>query len=227
MPRRIVLLSNMRTGSSWLGNMLSNHEDIEYGKELLQEFQSAPAIEARIAICKKPLFLWKVQGYQVKRTPEALSCIYQLGKAEPESWVIFLRRKNLLDQFVSMELANLTKVYVRQLGDDCPRTPPFKVDPQELARFFQQEEMWWSQGAAIASQCFCSIEVWYENLLRDLPLQIENIQKFLKIDEWNYESNMRRTRYRAVRHQVSNFSELQRQFAGTHYAWFFDDDGGF
>ena len=65
------------------------------------------------------------------------------------------------------------------------------------------------------------IDLYYEDLVSDRDRQMQAIQSFLELRHEPVSSALVRQRRRPLSHDIANYDDLKRAFAGTQWAGFF------
>ena len=65
------------------------------------------------------------------------------------------------------------------------------------------------------------IDLYYEDLVSDRDRQMQAIQSFLELRHEPVKSALVRQRRRPLSHDIANYDDLKRAFAGTQWAGFF------
>lgn len=221
MTIRAVILSSARTGSTWLGESLSQHKSVTYDKELLLDLTKSPEadqttdaarqiIERHASACRTPLHLWKLQQWQSRMFPGLLESL-------KFDRVIFLRRENLFEWYVSNQVAKHRRVYTKRLGDVLPDVAPFPVDPKDMERAMTAELEWWGLVRYLHQHRRDFTQVTYDELVKNYDECIESLLTFLSVNPIPVFSPMLKMQERNPRSQVTNFYEVQDYFRGSAF----------
>jgi LPS sulfotransferase NodH len=141
--------------------------------------------------------------------------------------VIFLRRRDLLACFVSLQIASRTQRWHAAATDDVvERTEPEVVDPEALARYFGFiADRWRDVEALFAHHPQLAVE--YErDLCHAFAPTMQRVLRFLDLPEFKPRAGYRKLEQRDIRERVANYDELARRFAATPYARHFSDGEG-
>jgi hypothetical protein len=129
--------------------------------------------------------------------------------------VVLVTRENLLDQFISMRLAQINNAWRSDLGEF--KTRSFVADPSDAqCRFEQWEQENAATAAAVAG--LPAIHVSYEQIKESLPTVLE----FLGLPPAPTKSPFERQRTWSRAEAVENFEDLAAHFASTRWARFFE-----
>ena len=151
-PRRFVIMTSGRSGSELLVSLLDAHPDLVCEGEMLQRPRRSPrtylrghalrmVLRARAGGARPRVHGWKLITNHVRWYPDVFP--------EPQVFVehlaatgtiIHLRRRNLLNQSLSLISAERTQYHVRA-GESAPAFEPFVVEPERLlAQLYHYEE---------------------------------------------------------------------------------------
>lgn len=148
--RRFIIVSNPRSGSTLLVNLLNNHPNITCKGEILGDEDVYGIISrmtaTRLSIHVRAMFSWassshiigaKVQLHQFKEVPMTIERMYQLLK-KPK--LLILYRKNLLESYVSLKIAEATGSWY-----SCKpqKTHKVKVDWEDFEQYCRRRKKEW------------------------------------------------------------------------------------
>jgi len=134
--------------------------------------------------------------------------------------VIHLRRENLLDVVISIELARETRRYIGADYGDAQVRLPVQLCKRQISELEAQEEEF--------RQLFRHhpyIETTYEDLVEHPEHNLEKICSFIDLPIFPVVTQMRRQRNRSYDCVLENYAELKDALADTRYADFFARDG--
>lgn len=228
--KRAVILSSVRTGSTWLGETLRQHPAITYDEELLleastvlsgsgQRFNAQTAwayVQSFADMAKTTWHLWKGQSYQLtdkRLLPDFLDKLIR----DPALAVILLRRENLLHWFVSIKVSEALQVYTRRVGDVIPEVEPFEIDPDEIEHYMKVEMAWWKLAREAFPDRPRYTETTYAALCRDYVGEAARLFRFLDLNPVGVKTTTLQMRTRDPRRQVTNYEALCERFRGTEY----------
>jgi len=156
------------------------------------------------------------------RSSENARKVWQHLICDREVRVIHLMRRNLLESFLSLQLAFQTDHWIfPRNGEAPPVPPPLHLSPKECEDYFRNV----LAGRRWARQKFRghpSIEVEYEaDLCRGFQATVHRVQDFLGVPRRRARRLLRKQARVGPREQIGNYAELKAHFAGTPYAsWF-------
>ena len=67
-----------------------------------------------------------------------------------------------------------------------------------------------------------TLDLHYEDLLNNYEGELQRVQEFLGVPQHKVTSPLRKQAKRPVHETISNFTELEREFSGTPWGWYFD-----
>lgn len=138
--------------------------------------------------------------------------------------VIHLTRRNLLETFVSLQLAFQTNEWARPKGTAASRVArpePLHLKPQEYENFFNRiitQRQW----ARDMFKAHLVLEIEYEqDVCRRFQLTMHKIQDFLEVPRREAQEMLEKQGRGDISERVSNYEELKNYFAKTQYAEMF------
>ncbi len=247
---RFVILGRGRTGSNLLRTSLASHPDavvfgelfngrsrargeINWGgspgyrsqdaRSVALREQDAVAFLDRCVFAKMPsriravgfkLFYYHAQEGDWQRVWDPL--------AEQEVRVIHLMRRNLLQSQVSAIIAEQTGRWISVSPERDPTPTPITLPYERCVRFFERSEQ---LHEAFASRFDHVLTLYYEDLVADPQARLGEVQQYLGLPIRPLSSPLRKQQTRPLHEVVLNHGELERRFAGTRWAWFFEPSG--
>lgn len=225
MPSKVffAILFIGRQGSSFLEGLLDSHPDARCEGELL-----APARRHRFA-GKATGFQGYLEDYMYRQEKFAVGfkLPWHSLMEYPPIWdflsrhnyrLIHLTRENLLDQYISMKLAQINNAWRSDKG--TIRINNFSADFREVEESFR---LWQGQNEILryALKSFTSTHVTYEELLSGTGS--ETVLRFLDLPIVSLQSRFNRQRSGSQSEIVENYREMKSHFSGTEWAGFFVD----
>ena len=225
--RRFIILAQERTGSNFLASLLGSHRHVRVFGEL---FNPNDAIRKR-STAVEPLqdqqdpvdYLEKTvwSGYP----PEVKAVGFRLfyNHAREDKWravwdyvkrgdvhVVHLRRRNLLDRYLSHQLAMNTDKWI--LFNDQERRPSeaITINPQACLTDFH-ERTWFIEEAENVFEESPRFEVFYEDLAADSRKEMRKIQQFLGLAVADLSAETKRQRKKEKTDLIANYDELRQE----------------
>jgi LPS sulfotransferase NodH len=242
-PTRFIILGHGRTGSNLLGSSLNQHPDVAAHGELyhdVEEKRAASPVDDRylrdgddpvafaeeVAFAPRPGTTARAAGFRLFyshcREGEAGARFWEYLTADRGLRVVHLVRHNLLESYVSRQVAGRTGEWLRKNDGQAPPEPdPFEIQLSKCQWFFD----WATEHREQARERFAGhplLEVSYEGMVADYGGTIARVFEFLGVPPVPVTAPYRKQARRAPREQVSNFAELREAFRGTPYEWFFE-----
>jgi LPS sulfotransferase NodH len=259
--RRFVIVCTSRTGSNWLVDLLNSHSKVLAFGELFrsknaigwdiprfQNYQNTRLIHLYrsdpIAFLDKQVFKkwpanysaigFKLFYFQASESPYYM--VWEYLRRNQDIAILHIKRRNLLEQYVSLTLARETGLWVKTGSSDQEPVPvQLKIEScqqhfirvrnleLECARFFNDHHV---------------LDIHYEDLVRDLGpycdysagrqanfgFEMQRVQNFLGLLPEQVSSAMRRQKNAPLSQMISNYDELRQAFADTGWSEFFDEE---
>jgi LPS sulfotransferase NodH len=243
MPVFFVVLGLHRTGSNLLISALDAHKEVAVSGELFQERESSRKFSGATAggvyyrdgtdgaaFINQHVFH---DRYDPTIVAAGFKLFYSHATLGPASsvWprliqdermrIIRMQRQNLLDMYLSNEVAIRTHEWWISPKQKPTVMPAFPLEAPRLHRFFE----WATEGEAWADQVFRnhrSLVIQYErDILHAYDACISAVQSFLGLNRQVIPPRIRKQSVRSSSEQISNYHELKRSFQNSPYAAFF------
>jgi LPS sulfotransferase NodH len=242
MIRRLVLLTHHRSGSTLLTMALQEHPNILMHGEILSpepdlngpEFMAFEAdgddyLRHRIFGRAYPddvevvgLKVHYTHARQSRRARRAWSYLV----SERDIAVVHLWRENMLQAYVSLQIASRTDEWVRRVGASPSNTEilRFEVDPNECENYFSMLTVY-RQWVQRAFRSHATMELEYDRDLRDdasYARTLERIAQFVDLSPVEIAKPLeKQARYSPAEH-ILNIDALREHFQHTLYSSFFE-----
>lgn len=231
-----MVVSVPRTGSNLLCNILNQHPEILCHAELFHSIDIYPAYGYQYSFLKDGtdkaiqrrnanprVFLDEVFSSSVEVKPGISSIGFKIFSKQndqildsllkDQSFIkIFLKRKNVLQHYISMQVAIRTGKWIRMKGMPPDTKPPkkFTVDPKRLLCFMCRNEEFFQTVEAKAMESESQyITLYYEDIVSE-SIFFETIQNLLnpsqKVD--SFEVKTAKSQIHSYPSIISNYDEL-------------------
>ena len=234
-PTQFIIVSNGRSGSNLLLNLLTSHPRVSHcgeyftDKRMKQEDFSGRdvAVEFRDelkrkgfekAVGAKFLYYQLEEEYAERFDVPSLKTVQEFVRSDVRLKIVHLTRRNLLKTVVSMLVAAKTGVYRAHDQKELPRDAAVFIDPadcirrmEEIQQFENRVREWFRHHDVH--------EMVYEDLVADQDKQTNRLLKFLRVDSMPLQGRMVR-QSRSLQDSVSNYEELAAALAGTDFETF-------
>jgi LPS sulfotransferase NodH len=237
-PKFLIITTN-RTGSTVLRRTLNDHPALNVEDEifLFDDKGYFEKLREKVAYEVYPRYELRELNWESDLIPLILSmfehyngfkiqiCAKQIHKNNP-AWVflslmpdlkiIHMRRRNKIDQMISLELANARDIWHLNKDQENPEISPIHVNPETCitrARHFEHYECYFKK-------LFClrdSMEVWYEDLNEDIDRVVGRVQKFLGVEQMDLEVPMKKVITKPTKEFVTNYDEIVKAAKGTRW----------
>jgi hypothetical protein len=223
-PRvRFAIVGNARTGSSHLVSLLDSHPDIAcWDDEIFdvgEAFDTSNYQDARQFLIEKVFDLY-ADAVGFKLLWDALN-----HTTAPWSWIkeldiklVHTRRENLLDTYMSFQLATINQAFTSWKGDY--KIYQFEADIDQCREFFEAAE---ACDRAIRGRCadddIPRMEIEYEELCENQNRVLE----FLTVSSAPLMSELKKQRKGIQSEIITNYVTLKRGFSSTRWARHFED----
>jgi LPS sulfotransferase NodH len=241
---RFIIVGIARTGSTMLLDLLNGHSRIQAFGELFRQpdaigwdvhpyrdYQIERVLRLyRSDPCRfletKVWGRWprgqgavgfKIFYYHAREAPFA--AIWDHLVRQEALRVIHIKRRNILAQYLSLQVAHKTNVWSSTQRDT--RAPaPIRLGAEECRKHFE-----WVRALEAEIDGFFAghrmLQVSYEELLADRKGEMTRIQRFLDVPEEEVRAKTVRQRTVPLREAIVNYDELAAYFRGSEWADFF------
>jgi LPS sulfotransferase NodH len=243
LPTFFIVLGLPRTGSNLLLSALDAHSQVGISGELFMEHEPSRKLYGRTAggayyhndtdgaaFLTEHVFHGQYDqeiraiGFKLffdHAASGSASSVWSRLVMDHSVRVIRIQRQNLLDSYLSHEIALRTGEWWCSPKQRPAVLPAFPLDASSLERFFEQaveRETW-------ADEAFCShpsLVVQYErDLLHDYEACVGCVQSFLGLSHQVISPRIRKQATRPPSEQISNYHDLKKTFRPTAFAAFF------
>jgi LPS sulfotransferase NodH len=243
---RFVIVGIARTGSTMLVSQLNSHSQaLVFGEIFRSEdaigwdftpFRSYQNRRLRtlyssdsIAFLDQHVFRrWpgnhKAVGFKLfyyhARTPSRRP-VWDYLIDRPEIRILHIKRRNLLRQYASLQLAHATNIW--------STTPSVIQDPQKLRLGISACQNHFTWVRSLGEECDTLFKnhkiknIYYEDLVSDTRRELRDIQTFLGLRHETLVAQTVRQQTQPLSQVIVNYDELREAFFGTEWRSFFDD----
>ena len=153
---------------------------------------------------------------------EQWKCIWPFLKNMQDLKIIHLKRKNLLETYLSMSYAMQDLQWLIKSKKDANTKQAIELDYDETLKGFKQIREWENEYDSYFSNQSMQ-EVFYEDLVNNHDSEMTRIQEFLKIPTSKTHASTKKQSDKKLSESISNFDELKKQFIGSEWAVFFEE----
>lgn len=242
-PAPLLVICHARTGSNFLLWLLSSHPHIVHnGEPFGTNVLVHPWIISRIREVG-PLKYLK-EGFQRKSNEQVIAFKFLYLQFEPEyaeRWsipaleevrkylsgaldmkVIHLKRRNRLENLISLRIAEVTKKYVlfnpkKRVGDI-----QIELTPEECSAEFEKISALEKHYAELFAG-HPVLNIYYEDLYMDTQSEGKRILEFLEVKQKPLRERTVKQNIRPIREVLKNYDELKKHFTGTVWESMFND----
>ena len=242
--QRFVVVGVARTGSTLLLNLLNAHPTVITFGELFRgdgaigwdiaPFVSQQSLHLRRMAETQPLeFLenavfrrwprevaavgFKLFYYHARSGSQAM--VWDRLRREPSLAIIHIKRRNILEQYVSLRVAHATNVWSTAKQSDGS-VEPISLVPEDCLRHF--EEVRAQEEACDAFFAGCRVlTLTYEDLVADRAAAMKAVGAHLGLPLESARPSIVRQRTQPLSRAIANYDELRAFFAGSAWESFF------
>ncbi|NJN94861.1 MAG: sulfotransferase [Anaerolineales bacterium] len=242
--KRFIVLGRPRIGSTWLISLLDSHPNIYARGEIFLKLNGRDYREIlNRTFCKQPPHV-KAVGFKIfyLQPYDNKDCgIWPELIEMRQVQVIHLKRKNILQTLLSKKISQQTKIAKATKGNQLKDIQKRKVelsyetylqDIQERKVEFTSEELVTEFNTlkrleAEFDDKFRShplLTVYYEDLVSRLNAEMETITNFLGLPFYPPKSQYVKLNPENPSNLIANYESLKREFSGTEWAQFFEEE---
>lgn len=234
-----ILFGAQRTGSNYLADLLNNHPSVLMAGELFnkekiwgrpgkRELENNPFIRIYrdtfpVHFLQRKLYThypttiqavgFRLFYHHVHHFPTLIPFLTSI----PKFSLIHLTRTNLLDQYVSLQIAQQTNIwhsnaYKRDI-------PQIDININDCLHYFAQIE----RERALAMNQFQNIptlRITYEDLYTSLPTVTKSVETFLHIPAYPLQSSLQKQVKRPLHKIIRNYSGVTKSLQKTKWRSF-------
>ena len=241
--QRFIILTDQRSGSNHLGDLLDSHRSVRVAGELFNPdhqhiSRNHPLPEGlRDMRARDPvayLEAYFAQPLDDSTTHLGFRLFHDHARHRPEKaiWtalrrmrnlrVIHLKRRNLLRNLLSLKLAMRSSHWQRMEGTPPVRYEPLRIEYKEAIAHIRTRERSFARGKRFFRR-HRRAEILYEDLERDQESQLAAILRFLGLPPQPLTSSTRKQNQQSTRELIENHAELEARFRHTRWHEFFQD----
>jgi LPS sulfotransferase NodH len=226
--RKFVIVAEPRTGSTFLHLLLASHPNVVvYGEIFHPVDQVRESITTgfqlpRLQLSDDPVEYLKNVYSQQPETAQAVGFKLFYTHARNSEWshlreylksanvkVIHLKRKNLLDRYLSHQLADRSNEWVVYKKHGAA-TEPIRLDPPACIKDFQRS-VWFQQQEDEFFKDNPFLEIVYEEFVANLAGESAKLLSFLEVELRDLTPKTMKQRTEKKSKIIANFDELKEQ----------------
>ncbi|GAB2778709.1 hypothetical protein [Salinimicrobium soli] len=227
--KKFVIISDARTGSTLLAQLLNSHPQIVCFGEKFKKLDSYPSSKIWSGIFRKRHRKIKWVGFKLFYFHPVQGIdkdIWNILAEDEEVVVIHLMRNNILRSYVSKKIGLQTRLWTK-----TPRDPDeielkdkkVYLPPDECIETFKTIEKYY-QETKKRFKSHKIIPVFYEDLSRNKQKEMNSLFKEFGVLPYEVSSTMIKQNPENLNDLIINYYELKEQFSGTKWERFFYHD---
>lgn len=236
---KFVIVGQQRTGSTLLQLLLSSHSDVLSFGELFNPSEEirqkgSKRIGRTLALDDDPIEY--LENYVYRKYPDNIKAVgFRLfyTHARNDEWkgvweylrkskerIIHLKRRNLLDRYLSLQLAQMSKKWIAFQGDPSPSySRPITLNVKDCFRDFHRS-VWFQNEVDDFFKDNPIVEVIYEDLAADPVGECRRIQTFLGLEVTKLLSESLKQQTKKNSEIIVNYDQLKKQLIlGISKGW--------
>jgi LPS sulfotransferase NodH len=146
--------------------------------------------------------------------------------------IVHLKRKNLLDRYLSHQLALRSNKWIAYQGEDDTPYQPITLDPADCFKDFHRS-LWYQKEIDEFFKDNPKLEVIYEDLCDDIATECKRVQEFLGLEFQALSTKTRKQLTQTKSEVIANYGDLKEMltvwvsegWAREEWIDFFDEEG--
>lgn len=226
--KKFFIISDSRTGSTLVNNMLNFHPNIVAEGEVFKMPESQSSVQAWHKLFRKRPKKIDYVGCKLFYHHPLLGDreVWDLVENDKSIIIIHLIRKNILRSLVSKKIGLKTKKWTENIhshGSIDLEKKKIELEVEECETYFNEIINHQERIDKIFSN-HKLIHVTYEELAKDRRKIINKIFKEFDLEIYDRDSELKKQNPESLQDLILNFEELQNQFNGTKWESYFYEE---
>lgn len=136
--------------------------------------------------------------------------------------IIHIKRKNLLENIVSLEIALKTNNWVKTPKSSDTEVQPFVLGYNKCLQLFEEREQQQQCFDALFKH-FITYQLHYEDLARSPATHFLEIQRFLGLEPRELQTVLKKQNTKPLSDLLLNYEELKERFSSSKWAYCFEE----
>ncbi len=221
----VFVIATRRSGSNLLLSCLNSVPGVSFASEVLNQsmfyglrsrFIGKQAVLRHIAyslndcggrICGAKLLKIQLRTHQLT--------LETLKKHFPSARFIILRRESVLNQFISLKIAQQTDVWLCRNHESQPEHPPVYLDREEFLAYREDYRSFYEDISSKKWLAECSVSLTYEQLAEDAQKVFDEVLfPFLGLPRTPVKSTIRKQNIKPVHELIQNPEDFRDMISG-------------
>lgn len=224
---KFLIISDSRTGSTLLQNMLNFHPKIIAKGELFKVIENKEPSDVWNRIFRKYQKSIKYVGFKLfyHHPLKGDQGVWDIAIKDPSIIIIHLVRKNTLRSLISKKIGTKTRKWTENINADPISLDDRKVtiDPLECEKYFIKINDYQNKIDE-GFKRHRIISVTYEDLSNGRRDVIDNIYSSFELKKFSRDSELKKQNPESLKDLVVNYKELKDYFEGTKWEQYFQDE---
>lgn len=241
--QRFIILTDQRSGSNHLGDLLDSHRSVRVAGELFNPDhqhisrnhplpEGLRGMRARDPVAYLEAFFAQTLDPSITHLGFRIFHDHARSRTERSIWttlrrtkelqVIHLKRRNALRNLLSLKLAMRSSEWQRLEGSPPVRYEPLRIEFKEAIAHFRARERSFARGSRFFRR-HQRTEIFYEDLERDEAHQMAALLRFLDLPPQSLTNRIRKQNHQRTEELITNYAELEARFRHTRWHEFFEE----
>lgn len=224
---KIVVITQARTGSTFLLSLLRCHPKIEFEGEVFRLLNGNSCKEIWNRIFAKRLPWIKYVGFKIfyyHPDDSDDNKVWNFIAEDEEVRIIHLKRNDLLRTYISKQLAFKTGLWTskKQKKHGKPLDKRIQIDVDHCLKELNQIKEWERSHSKENFPNHHYFETSYETVTGDYQSTVNELFNFLALKPIRVKSELRRQNPEKIEDLITNYDELKSHLSNSGYAYLFE-----
>lgn len=218
---KFVVVTKSRSGSNYLKSLLNNHPEIESEGELFRRLYGRNSFSfwnRNFSFKKHSIRMvgFKLFYYHPLDTNDR--SVWDFIKLDTSIKLIHLRRQNLLEMYVSQELANKSNVWSSKDKQVQKIDNRIEIDYEDFIKYCE-EIRYWENSFLENFSSHSILEISYEELIKDTNLNVIRIFDFLNVKPVLVSSDFKKQNRNSISSLIINFEIFESRLKESSWSY--------
>lgn len=226
--KKFIIISDSRTGSTLVKNMLNFHPNIIAEGEVFKMLESQSSLEAWNKLFRKRQKKIKYVGCKLFYHHPLIGDkeVWNLVENDKSIIIIHLIRKNVLRSLVSKKIGLKTKKWTENINSEefiDLKNKKIKLTSEECEKYFTEIKGYQEEIDRNFSN-HKLIPLSYEDLAKDSRTVIKGIYREFGLDDFERDSELKKQNPESLEDLIINYHELKDYFNGSKWEIYFYEE---
>ncbi|MFD0977951.1 sulfotransferase domain-containing protein [Salinimicrobium gaetbulicola] len=226
--KKFIIISDSRTGSTLVNNMLNFHPKIIAKGEVFRELNSKSSGQVWKELFSNYPKRIKYVGIKLfyHHPLKGDKGVWDLVERDRSIVIIHLVRKNILRSLVSKKIGLKTKQWTENVNSTetiDAENKKIELSPEECESYFEEIKAYQEKTDSMFSK-HKLIPLTYEDLAKDRRKVINGLYRALGLDRFERDSELKKQNPEPLEDLILNYQELKNHFYGSKWEIYFNGE---